>query len=31
MSDYEKKLLEEASKGIAQNIKSGEDFARSKL
>ena len=31
MSAYEKGLLEEASKGIAANIKTGEEFARSKL
>ena len=31
MTSYEKKLLAEASKGIAKNIKTGEDFARSKL
>uniref|UniRef100_A0A7S1LZ87 malate dehydrogenase n=1 Tax=Neobodo designis TaxID=312471 RepID=A0A7S1LZ87_NEODS len=31
MTSYEKKLLAEASKGIAQNIKTGEAFARSKL
>jgi malate dehydrogenase len=31
ISKYEQGLLAEASKGIAKNIKDGEDFARSKL